>query len=108
CVIDVLLEYAVTGVPSSKSQRTRAFKPFARVTLYVAVLPLSMGAGGVGGSVTVSGDGSVIVHTNDSESVFTPSLAATTTLKLPLAVGVPLIKPVVVLMLRPGGRPLAP
>ncbi|MGB7737711.1 MAG: hypothetical protein WBM03_01255 [Steroidobacteraceae bacterium] len=36
-----------------------------------------------------------------------PSLAATVTLYVPAAVGVPLMRPVLVLIARPGGRPLA-
>ena len=62
--------------------------PFATLAVYVAVPPLSIGDGG-GGGCTCSGAGSLIVHTNDWVALFTPSLAATTTLKLPLAVGVP-------------------
>jgi hypothetical protein len=41
-------------------------------------------------------------------AVFMPSLAATTTLKLPVALGVPLINPVDASRVMPTGRPLAP
>ena len=95
------------GVPSSKSQRTLAFTPFRTPAVYVTLPPLSIGDGG-GGICSRSEVESSIVHTNDCVAVFTPSLAATTTLKLPPAVGVPLIAPVSVLIVRPAGRPLAP
>ena len=63
---------------------------------------------GIGTSVKVSGPSAgSTVHRKLSLATLTPSLTETTTLKLPAAVGVPLMRPVAALIARPVGRPVA-
>lgn len=50
----------------------------------------------------------VIVHMNDWEAVNTPSDTFAVTAYVPAVLGVPLIRPVLALTVKPGGRPVAP
>ena len=107
CVMVGSGDRAVTGVPSSKSHRYRTFDPPVTLTAKVADPPTSCGAGDDIGLI-VNGPDWVMVQTKLLTSLLTPSLAATTTLKIPEAVAVPVIRPVVPLIDSPAGKPLAP
>src|SRR5687768_11100154 len=100
-------EYAVAGVPSSKSHLYWMPAPPVTLAVNVTVEPATAGAGG-GGGLSTNGEPCAIVHTKPLVSVLTPSVADTTTLKVPLAEGVPVISPVTASTKTPGGSPLAP
>src|SRR5688572_10701421 len=100
-------DHSVGPVPLSKSQRNCAFWPFATPATNVTSLPVAAGAGG-DTSCTCSGAGSVTDHRNDCVAAFKPSLAAMTTLKLPVVEGVPLMRPLAASIDTPGGKPTAP
>ncbi len=59
-------------------------------------------------ALVITGAGGLIVKANETVPVPTEFVALSTTFHPPVAVGVPVIWPVVLLMVRPGGNPEAP
>jgi len=57
--------------------------------------------------VATPGTADWIVHVNVTDAVRVPSEAVTVTVYVPAVVGVPPIAPVLVVKVRPGGRPVA-
>src|SRR5688500_15853887 len=86
-------ENGVTGVPSSKSHWNCTPTPPVTLAEYVTLLPVTTGLGGGGVSRTY-GRPSLITQVKLLLSLLTPSLAVTTTLNVPAALGVPLMTPV--------------
>src|SRR5262249_29203231 len=106
CEIVFELEYAVSAVPSSKFHLYFGFTPFCVVAVYETDVPAT--------AIVVAGSGfrinaaaPLIVHVNDTGVELNGSLTVTVTLNVLAVVGVPVMRPVELLMLRPVGRPVA-